>query len=157
MWIAYKERVNFNIINMGMFDNTKILKDLTDNEKKNLEIFCQEKSIKAWDILFNEWNDANAMYLLQSWEIAIYKTIRWKTNLLWNILAEDILWEMAIFWNRWKRMASAKAVKDSILIVLLEFSIKELTKKHPEIMDKIKNIIEIRNLANQTKKLENLN
>ena len=136
---------------MGLFDNTKILKDLTNSEKKNLEVFCQEKNVKAWEILFNEWDDANAMYLLQSWEIAVYKTTNWKTNLLWNILAEDILWEMALFWNRWKRMASAKAVKDSILIVLLEFSIKELTKKHPEIMDKIKNIIEIRNLANQTK------
>jgi len=136
---------------MGMFDTTKILQDLTDNEKNNLEIFCQEKNVKAWEILFNEWDEANAMYLLQSWEIAVYKTINWKTNLLWNILAEDILWEMALFWNRWKRMASAKAVKDSILIVLLEFSIKELAKKHPEIIDKIKSIIEIRNLSNQTK------
>jgi len=48
-------------------------------------------------------------------------------------------------------MASAKAIKDSILLVLLEFSIKELTQKHPEIMDKIKDIIEIRNIANKSK------
>jgi hypothetical protein len=30
-------------------------------------------------------------------------------------------------------MASAKAVEDSILIVLLDFSIKQLIEKHPEI------------------------
>lgn len=136
---------------MWMFDNTRILSDLSDNEKKNLEIFCQEKSVKAWEILFNEWDEANAMYLLQEWEIAVYKTINWKINLLWNILAEDILWEMAIFWERWKRMASAKAVKDSILIVLLDFSIKEITKKHPELLEKIKEIIEFRNIANKSK------
>jgi len=136
---------------MWMFDNTKILKDLSENEKNNLEIFCQEKSLEAWDILFNEGDDANAMYILQEWEVAVYKTIDWKTNLLWNILAEDILWEMAIFWGKEKRMASAKAIKDSVLIVLLDFSIKELTSKHPEIMEKIKEIIELRNIANKSK------
>jgi hypothetical protein len=30
-----------------MFNNTKILKDLSKEEKINLEIFCQEKSIKS--------------------------------------------------------------------------------------------------------------
>jgi len=136
---------------MWMFDNTKIFKDLSENDKKNLEIFCQEKSLKAWELVFDEGDQANAMYILQEWEIAIYKKIDWKSNLLWNILAEDILWEMAIFWDKSKRMASAKAIKDSILLVLLDFSIKELTKKHPEIMDKIKNIIEIRNIQNKSK------
>ena len=136
---------------MWMFDNTKIFKDLSENDKKNLEIFCQEKSLKAWELVFDEGDDANAMYILQEWEIAVYKKINWKSNLLWNILAEDILWEMSIFWNKSKRMASAKAIKDSILLVLLDFSIKELTKKHPEIMDKIKNIIEIRNIQNKSK------
>jgi hypothetical protein len=48
-------------------------------------------------------------------------------------------------------MASAKAVKDSILITLLNFSIKELTGKHPEIMEKIKEIIQIRNIENKSK------
>ena len=136
---------------MGMFDNSKIFEDLSLEEKNQLEIFCQEKSIKKWDILFKEWDEANAMYILQEWGIEVYKEKLWKNILLWNIIAEDILWEMALFWNRWKRMASAKAIKDSILIVLLEFSIKELTQKHPEIMDKIKDIIEIRNIANKSK------
>jgi len=48
-------------------------------------------------------------------------------------------------------MATAKAVKDSILIVLLSFSIKELTQKHPTILNKIKEIIEIRNIQNKNK------
>ena len=136
---------------MGMFDNSKIFEDLSLEEKNQLEIFCQEKSIKKWDILFKEWDEATAMYILQEWEIEVYKEKLWKKIFLWNIIAEDILWEMALFWNKWKRMASAKAIKDSILLVLLEFSIKELTQKHPEIMDKIKDIIEIRNITNKSK------
>lgn len=137
---------------MGMFDNSKIFEDLSLDEKNQLEIFCQEKSIKKWDILFKEWDEANAMYILQEWEIEVYKEKLWKNIFLWKIVAEDILWEMAIFWNRWKRMASAKAIKDSVLIVLLEFSIKELIQKHPELLEKIKNIIEVRNIANKSKK-----
>ena len=137
---------------MGMFDNSKIFEDLSLDEKNQLEIFCQEKSIKKWDILFKEWDEANAMYILQEWEIEVYKEKLWKNIFLWKIVAEDILWEMAIFWEKWKRMASAKAVKDSILIVLLEFSIKELIQKHPELLEKIKNIIEVRNIANKSKK-----
>jgi len=31
---------------MGMFDNSKIFEDLSLDEKNQLEIFCQEKSIK---------------------------------------------------------------------------------------------------------------
>lgn len=136
---------------MWMFDNMKILENLSSEEKKNLEIFCQEKSIKKWEILFNENDEANAMYLLKEWKLEVYKNVNWKNILLWNILSEDIIWEMAIFWWRWKRMASAKAIEDSILIVLLSFSIKEITKKHPEILKKIIEIIEIRNIQNKSK------
>ncbi|MDQ7009902.1 MAG: cyclic nucleotide-binding domain-containing protein [Candidatus Gracilibacteria bacterium] len=134
-----------------MFDTTKIFRNLSKEEKNNLEIFCQEKSLKAGESLFKEDDEANAMYILQEGEIAVYKNIDGKNNLLGNILAEDILGEMAVFGERGKRMASAKAVKDSVLIVLLSFSIKELTNKYPEIMNKIKNIIEIRNIQNKNK------
>jgi CRP-like cAMP-binding protein len=51
---------------------------------------------------------------------------------------------MALFSDNSKRMATAKAAKDSILIVILSFSIKELTQTHPDLMDKIKEIIEQR-------------
>lgn len=136
-----------------MFDWVKILDNLSDVEKKQLEVFCQEKRLKSWEVLFEEWDVANAMYFLVEWEMEVYKNIYWKKTVLWKILSEDILWEMAIFWTEWKRMASAKAIKDSILIVILSFSIKELTKQHPEIMEKIKEIIEVRNLMNKSKEL----
>jgi hypothetical protein len=46
-------------------------------------------------------------------------------------------------------MASAIATKDSILITILSFSIKELTMKSPDLMRKIQEIIEIRNIQNR--------
>jgi hypothetical protein len=48
-------------------------------------------------------------------------------------------------------MATATALKESTLIVILSFSIKELTSKHPELMDKIKTIINDRMIVNKNK------
>ena len=132
-----------------MFDNSKIFKDLTSEEKNQLEIFCQKKSLKAWEKVFEEWDEANAMYILQEWEIEIYKNISWEKVTIWKIEAEDVLWEMAIFWLNWKRMASAIVKKDATMITILSFSIKELTIKSPAILNKIQNIIEIRNIQNK--------
>ena len=136
---------------MWMFDNSKIFENLNQEEKNQLEIFCQEKSLSEWEVLFREGDEANAMYILEEGEIDIYKSKHWKKTILWKIKAEDILWEMAIFWEQWKRMACAKATKNSVLIVILSFSIKEITSKHPELLEKIKEIIEIRNIQNKNK------
>lgn len=134
---------------MSILKNIKILDSLSQSEKSNLSLFCQEKTLNKWDILFNEWEDANAMYLLTSWKIRILKTIDWKEVILWEINAEEILWEMALFCENWKRMATAKALTESSLVTILSFSIKELTIKHPELLEKIKLIIEKRKTINK--------
>jgi len=136
---------------MWMFDNSKIFEKLSIEEKNQLEIFCQEKSLTEWEVLFKENDEANAMYILEEGEIEIYKNELWKKIILWKVKAEDILWEMAVFWDQWKRMACAKAIKKSVLIVILSFSIKEITTNHPELLSKIKEIIEIRNIQNKNK------
>jgi hypothetical protein len=46
-------------------------------------------------------------------------------------------------------MATAIATRDSQLLIVLSFSIKEFTKKHPELLDKIKYIIEERTINNK--------
>jgi CRP-like cAMP-binding protein len=46
-------------------------------------------------------------------------------------------------------MATARAVEDSVLLTILSFSIKELAKKHPDIMAKIEDIIVLREFENK--------
>jgi hypothetical protein len=46
-------------------------------------------------------------------------------------------------------MATAIATRDSQLLVVLSFSIKEFTKKHPALLNKIKSIIEERTINNK--------
>ena len=136
-----------------MLNGIKMLEDLSDNELSQLEVFCQQKFLKKWEVLFEEWQEANAVYLLVDWQIEIYKKNWIKKIVLWVVEPEEILWEMAIFWNIWKRMAWAKAKEDTILITILSFSIKELTLKHPSIMQKIQELIEKRIYENKMKNL----
>jgi len=134
---------------MSMFDWLELLSSMSDKDKKNLEIFCQEKKIKTWDFLFKEGEDANAMYFLTKWSISIYKEISWKKINLWIVNAEEILWEMAIFWWGWKRMATAEVLEDANLITILSFSMQDITEKYPELMNTIKDVIEERNINNK--------
>lgn len=135
---------------MTFLDTINILQPLSQQERDNLANFCQERHIKKWEVLFCEWDEANSMYILKEGTIGIYKKINNEETFIWNVAAEEILWEMALFRNNGVRMAKAIAEVDSVLIVILSFSISELTKKNPIIMDKIHQIIDDRVMKNKT-------
>lgn len=134
---------------MSILKQVKLLSDLSDKELDYLSMFCQDKTLLEWETLFHEWDEANAMYILASWEIEISNLIQWERVKLGNVKAEEILWEMALFWSSSRRMATAIAMKDSQLLIILSFSIKDLTNKHPELLEKIKRIIEERTINNK--------
>lgn len=136
---------------MALVDWIKLLSDLSEIEKENLSLFCQEKHLKAGEVLFYEQDEATAMYLLKEWKIEISRNKDWEKVVLWDVAAEEILWEMALFWDTNKRMATATAIEDCVLIVVLSFSIKELTNKHPHLFEKIKMIINDRDIMNKSK------
>jgi len=56
---------------------------------------------------------------------------------------------MALFSENKKRMARAKAVEKCVLLTILSFSIKELTLKHSDLLEKIKDIINYRMIQNK--------
>ena len=134
---------------MYILEEIKLLSDLTSSEKENLAMFCQEKHLNIWEVLFNEQDEASAMYLLKEWNIEISTMTGGEITVLWEVHAEEILWEMALFWDTNKRMATATALTECDLIVILSFSIKELTEKHPNLMNKIKSIINLRIISNK--------
>ena len=132
---------------MSFLDNIELLKILTKEERESLNDFCQERFIKKWEVLFNEGDEANAMYILKTGTIGIYKDFDGQNTLLWTLSAEDILWEMALFKNG-VRMAKAVAMEDTYIITILSFSIKALTKENPVIMQKIDKVIREREEEN---------
>jgi len=132
-------------------DNIKILDWLTEQEKQNLSLLVQEKKLDSGEKLFVEWDEANSMYLLLEWELEVYVERAGEKIVLWNIKAEEVIWEMAVFWDDKKRMASCVAIVPSRLLVILDFSIKQIAENHPSLIEKIKDIIKKREEVNKSK------
>lgn len=123
-----------------MFSNIDFFSELTEKELETFWLFCQKRKFSNWEVIFEKWDDATAMYLIDNWFLEVID----ENKILWVVKAWDIVWEMALFWKNNKRTATVKAISDSVVIVILRFSIDELIKKHPFIYQKIKNIIEKR-------------
>jgi CRP-like cAMP-binding protein len=50
---------------MSLLDDVKVLSVLSDSERENLSLFCQEKHLDAGEELFHEDDEASAMYILK--------------------------------------------------------------------------------------------
>lgn len=136
-----------------MFDGIELFAALDDNEKNKLSIFCQERLIKSWEIILNEWDDATALYIVKNWKLEVFRSRSDWYQILGFVGNGDIVGEMAIF-NAVddiikKRMASVKALEDTNIIVMMNYSILDLSKKHSDIYEKILNIIDQRRIINQ--------
>lgn len=134
---------------MSFLNWVSLFSSLTDEEKKSLEMFCQERFLSNWELLFSEWDEAQAMYIVKEWELEVSK---WN-SVLWIIKKDWLVWEMALFEEPLKRrMASVKSISsETEIIVLLYFSIKEMEKKNPIIIEKIKTIITQRKEQNKNR------
>jgi len=133
---------------MWLLSWVKLLESFNKEELLKFELFCQERFIAKWETIFQEWDESNAMYILAIWKIEVFKNIDWRRVVLWVLKAEEILWEMALYDWKWKRTANAIAITDSKLITILSFSVKQMEKDHPEITNKIREIIDKRKKKN---------
>lgn len=134
---------------MSVLKGVGILDSLDESELSYLRLFCQEKHLSTWDVLFRDGDEGNSLYILKTWKMSVSRVIDGVDVHLWYVSAEEILWEMALFSHNTKRMATARAVEDCTLVVILDFSIKELTRKHPELLEKIQWIIKRRLMDNK--------
>lgn len=123
-----------------MFENIEIFNSLSKEEKDTLSLFVQKRTLESWEYLFHEWDDANAMYIVESWLLEACT----QDKVLWRIWPQEIVWEMALFFEPKKRTASVRVLEKSEVYVILSFSLDELSKKHPEITEKIRQIVVLR-------------
>lgn len=120
-----------------MLENVELFSGLSKQELETMELFCQERKFLKWETIFSKWEEATAMYILKDWLLEVVDEYK----VLWHIERWWIVWEMAIFAEPKVRSASVIALQDSELIVILSFSIQDLTKKYPEVSKKIEQII----------------
>lgn len=120
-----------------MFEWIKFFSELTQDSLKTLELFCQERKIYAGQLLFNKWDESTSMYIIKKWCMQVFDG----EKILWIVRENDMVWEMGIFSNHKIRMASVKAIEDTDVIILLDFSVQQLWIKHPAILSEIRAII----------------
>jgi len=129
---------------MWILDTTPFFLSLSGEDRIQLSYFCQEKKINKWEELFRQWDEASAFYIVISGSFGVYKKENGVVTELGPVCVGDILWEMALFWESGVRNATIIAKEDSTLVTILDFSIKELTRKYPDILKKIQDIIKER-------------
>ncbi len=89
------------------------------------------KTLKRGEILFNEGDKPDAMYVIKTGKIAIVKTKGNSEITLAELTAGDMLGEMAFFDNR-PRSAGARAIVDCVVIELPFKALNAQFKAFPE-------------------------
>lgn len=128
-----------------MLENIELFSSLSKDAINSLEIFCQERKIASWEVLFEKWEESTSMYIVKTWKLQAYDG----GKVLWYINPQEFVWEMALFDEPKVRSASVKALEDTQVIILLSFSIDQLSRTHPEIVSEIKRVIEHRKKQNK--------
>ena len=128
---------------MAILDSVSLFDSLSSNERNTLSLFCQERLLRSGEILFNEWDDATALYIIKSGSMKAYRDRSDGEVLVGYIWTNELVGEMALFDPAApkKRMASVLAIDDTILLVIMDHAILELSKKDHEIYNKIAHII----------------
>lgn len=140
---------------MSILDTVELFSSLTSSERNTLGLFCQERLIYSGEVLCSEGDDAMAMYVVKSGSIKVYRERSDGEKVLGYIDRGGLFGEMALFDPDApkKRMASAKAMEDTLLLVIMDYAILELSKKHKEIYAKIADIMLARKKDNEKKNI----
>lgn len=134
---------------MSILDSVELFDSLSDSERDTIALFCQERLLPGGEVLFHEWDDAVALYVVKTGSLKAYKERSDGEKLLGYIGVNELAWEMALFDPDApkRRMASVAAMGDVLLLVIMDYAIIDLSKKHQEIYGKIVEIMMKRKTA----------
>lgn len=119
-----------------------LFQQLSDEQRKNIELFCQEKTLETGEVLFHEGDEPQALYIVASGSLSVQKWLQKKEIAVLH--AGEMLGEMAFFGTETKRNATLIAREKTELIVLLAFSLVQLFNQYPDIKEKLTSLIDKR-------------
>lgn len=135
-----------------MLEGIELFANLTDSEKETLGLFCQLRNLEDNELLFSEDDHANAMYVVKSGALKVYRSRSSGTTVLGYVGQGEIVGEMALFGEYPSiRNASVSAVEPSVLLVIADYAVKQISAKHPDLLRKIQTTIELRKQKNSQK------
>ncbi len=125
---------------MNHLQDFLLFSDLSTSDQEILSSFCQEKYLSDGEVLFEEGEEAQAMYLILQGSCAIMK---WWEQCA-TLSSWDILGEIAFLFQDQKRNASAVSLWPTKLLVIISFSMNQMFEKYPKLHAKMRKIIEER-------------
>ncbi|MDQ1343933.1 MAG: family transcriptional regulator, cyclic receptor protein [Patescibacteria group bacterium] len=135
-----------------MLEDIGLFAELTASERNTLGMFCQERPLENGELLFSEGDGATAMYVVKEGSLKVYKDRSTGTTILGYVNAGETVGEMAVFGHEPRiRMATVRAVEPTRLLVIVDYAIIEISRKHPELYAKINAIIRRRMEQNSGK------
>lgn len=130
---------------MNYFSQVELFSWLSPEDQQNLSDFCQTQALNKGDILFHQWDEPQAMYIVASGNLIVRKELAWwETNDVAVLWAWELVGEIAFFGEPPTRNATVIAKEESIIIVIIKFGIEQMMNKYPDLYEKVKNIIEER-------------
>lgn len=126
---------------MNYFWNIDIFSQVPKQDLENLSDFCQLQFLQKGEVLFSQGDTPQGLYIVKSGRLIVEKKINNEKKPIAILTEGDIVGEMAYFWEDTTRNASVYAENESQLIVLLDFSLRELLQKHPQLHAKLQQII----------------
>ncbi len=125
-----------------MIEGIELFRGLSESERNTLSLFCQERVLEPGELLFSEGDDAIAMYVVKSGKLEAFKDRSTGETVLGTVGSGETVGEMALFGHERKvRTASVRAVERTKLLVIVDYAILEISKKHPELYAKIESVI----------------
>lgn len=123
-----------------------LFSSLSEEERTNIEDFCQEKMLDQWECLFQEGDEPLAIYIVASWSFSVVKGPNKREIAV--IKHWEMIGEMAFFGSESVRNASVIAREPSEVIVLLMFSLTEIFSKYPSLKGKLTDLVYLRQQDN---------
>ncbi len=106
--------------------------------------FFQIKTLEAWEVLFDEWDIDNNLYIVKEWEISIEKytnSDRNETKILAKLWNSEIFWEWSL-WDSAPKQVKIRATKKTTLLEIeaknsFEEFLLKYTKKWVDLLSSI--------------------
>lgn len=130
---------------MNYFKDIELFSNLSQQDQLSLSDFCQTQTLNVWDMLFKQWDDPQAMYVISSGKMLVQKELEWWEIKDIAILGEgDLVWEIAFFGKPPTRNATVTVHETSTVVVIIKFAIEQMMQKYPDLYKSVRDIIEER-------------
>lgn len=111
--------------------------------------FFQIKTLEKWEVLFDEWDIDNNLYIIKEWELSIEKYIdstKIETKKLAKLKNSEIFWEWSLWDNSPKQVKIIATKKTTLLEIEAKNSFEKFLLKHTKSwVDLLSSIIYISN------------